>query len=161
MYGYGVSMEKNDFGNMISHGGGWPGYATFLARNIETDQTYIILSNNESPSQGISNALQHIMAGKPVVIPYEHKEIASDSASLAAFTGNYQATTKIKIEQRGARLYRVTSSGNEVELKRESPTKFFYADGTDRQIEFELDANKKVKNAWIIILGVKTELKKA
>ena len=160
MYGYGVMMEKNDFGNIISHAGGWPGYATILARNIEKDETYIILSNNNSPSQGIYNSLQHIMAGKPVVMPYEHKEIASDSASLAAFTGNYEATTKIKIEQRGSRLYRVTSSGNEVELKRESPTKFFYADGTNRHIEFELDANKKVKKAWIIVLGVKTELKK-
>ena len=160
MYGYGVSVEKNDFGNMISHGGGWPGYATILARNIEKDQTYIILSNRESPSQGICNALQHIMAGKPVVMPYEHKEIASDSASLAAFTGNYDAGNKIKLEQRGARLYRITSSGNEVELKRESATKFFYADGTDRQIEFELDANKRVAKAWFINLGVKTELKK-
>jgi len=47
-----------------------------------------------------------------------------------------------------------------VELKRESPTKFFYTDGTDRQIEFEFDANRKVKKAWIIVLGVKTELKK-
>lgn len=161
MYGYGVFMEKNDFGNIISHAGGWPGYATFLARNVEKDQTYIILSNNNSPSQGICNALQHIMAGKPVAMPYEHKEIPSDSASLAAFTGNYEATTKIKIEQRGARLYRITSPGNEVELKRESPTKFFYGDGTDRQIEFELYGNKKVKKAWIISLGVKTELKKA
>lgn len=160
MYGYGVRVEKNDFGNIISHGGGWPGYATVLARNIEKDQTYVILSNNDSPSQGIFNALQHIMAGKPVVIPYEHKEISSDSTSLAAFTGNYDAGNKIKLEQRGTRLYRITSPGNEVELKRESLTKFFYADGTNRQIEFELDANKKVKKAWIIILGVKTELKK-
>jgi CubicO group peptidase (beta-lactamase class C family) len=160
MYGYGVFMEKNDFGNIISHSGGWPGYATFLARNIEKDQTFIILSNNNSPSQGICNALQHITANKTVIMPYEHKEIPSDSASLSAVTGNYEATTKIKIEQRGTRLYRITSSGNEVELKRESPTKFFYGDGTDRQIEFELDANKKVKKAWLINLGVKTELKK-
>lgn len=159
MYGYGVFMEKKDLGNIISHGGGWPGYATVLARNVEKDQTYIILSNNDSPSQGIGNALQHIMAGKPVVTPYKHKEISSDSASLAAFTGNYELDVKIKIEQRGSKLYRINSSG-EVELKQESPAKFFYSDGTDRQIEFELDANKKVKKAWIIILGVKTELKK-
>ena len=160
MYGYGVFMEKNDLGNIISHAGGWPGYATFLARNIEKDQTYIILSNNNSHSQGICNGLQHIMAGKPVAMPYEHKEIVSDSAGLASFTGNYDGVARIKIEQRGSRLYRITSSGNEVELKRESPTKFFYTDGTDRQIEFELDANKEVKKAWIIVLGVKTELKK-
>lgn len=159
-YGYGVFMEKNDFGNIVSHGGGWPGYNTFLARNIEKDQTYIILSNNNSPSSGIANALQHIMAGKQVETPYEHKAIVSDSASLAVFTGDYDALSKIKIVQKGSRLFRVTPSGNEVELRQESPTKFFYNDESNRQIEFELDSNKKVKKAWIIILGVKTELKK-
>ena len=161
MYGYGVFIEKNDLGNIVSHSGGWPGYNTHLARNIEKDQTFIVLSNNNSNSQGIANALQHILAGNPLVAPYEHKEIISDSASLATFAGNYQiGGAKMNIEQRGSKLYRINSSG-EVELKQESQVKFFYADGSDRQIEFELDSNKNVKKAWIIVLGVRTELKKS
>jgi CubicO group peptidase (beta-lactamase class C family) len=160
MYGYGVFIEKNDLGNIIFHSGGWPGYVTHLARNIEKDQTFIVLSNNNSNSQGISIALQHIMAGKPVIMPYEHKEIRSDSMNLATFAGDYEVSgTKIKIEPRASKLYRINSSG-QVELKQESPVKFFYTDGSDRQIEFELDDNKKVKKAWIIVSGIRTELKK-
>lgn len=160
-YGFGVMIEKNDFGNMIAHSGGWPGYVTFLARNVDKDQTYIVLSNNNSNSPAISNALQHIMEGKEVITPYEHKEIASDSASLKIFTGDYEVNgNKMKLEQRENKLYRINRSG-ELELKQESPTKFFYTDGSDRQIEFELGADKKVLKAWLISFGLKTELKKS
>lgn len=159
-YGYGVFVEKNDFGNILSHSGGWPGYTTSIARNTDKDQTYIVLSNNSSPSPTISNALQHIMAGKEIVTAYEHKEITGDSASLAVFAGDYELNgNKMKLEQRGKKLYRINQSG-ELELKQESPTKFFYSDGSDRQIEFEIDTDKKVAKAWIINFGIKTELKK-
>jgi len=159
-YGFGVFIEKTDFGNIISHSGGWPGYVTMLVRNTDKDQTYIVLSNNSSNSTGISNGLQHIMAGKEVLTAYEHKEIAPDSASLAVFAGDYELNgAKFKLEQRGTKIYRINPLG-ELELKQESPTKLFYSDGSDRQIEFELGAGKKVSKAWLINLGIKTELKK-
>ena len=159
-YGYGVGISKNDFGNIISHSGGWPGYTTYLARNTDKDQTYIILSNNNANSPGLSNVLQHIMARKPVVMPYEHKETVMDSATLNAFTGRYMALNEIKLERRGAKLFRVLPNGSELELKPESANKFFYNDGSDWQIEFEVDANKKITKAWFIVIGLKTEMKK-
>jgi CubicO group peptidase (beta-lactamase class C family) len=158
-YGYGVFLEKNELGNIISHSGGWPGYATFLARNTDNDQTIIVLSNNNSNSPALSATLQNIMAGKPVVMPYEHKEVSIDSTALDKFTGTYKTTSLIKLERRGTKLFRVLPNGSSLELKPESATKFFYSDGTDRQIEFELDANKKITKAWLIAYGVKTELK--
>lgn len=159
-YGYGVFMEKNDFGNIIAHSGGWPGYVTYLARNTDKDQTFIVLSNNSSPSPAICNALQHLMAGKEIVIPYAPKEITADSSSLSAFAGEYELNgTKLKLVQKGAKLYRVNPAG-ELELKRESAGKFFYSDGTNRQIAFELGADKKVAKAWFYNLGVKMEMKK-
>lgn len=159
-YGYGVFLEKNAFGNMISHSGGWPGYSTFLARNKDKDQTFVLLSNNSSNSPAISNSLQHILEGKPIIAAYEHKEIATDSASLLPFAGEYEFKgNKFKLVQRGNKLYRINPTG-ELEVKRESPVKFFYTDGTDRQLEFEVGTDKKVVKAWIIILGIKNELKK-
>jgi len=157
-YGFGVFMEKNDFGNIISHSGGWPGYTTFLARNADKDQTYIILSNNSSNSPALSNTLQHIMAGKQVVIPYEHKEITMDSATLNQFTGKYKTTNEITLERKGTKLFRVLPNGMSLELKPESATKFFYSDGSDRQIEFEMGADKKITKSWLIANGIKTEL---
>jgi CubicO group peptidase (beta-lactamase class C family) len=161
MSGYGVFTEKTELGTIVSHSGGWPGYATYLGRNIDKDITFIILSNNGSNSPLLANTLEQIIAGRPVVIPYEHKEISLDSAALTAFSGTYNiSNAKIKIEQEGNKLYRTASYGNKVELKPESPTKFFYTDGSDRQFEFELGADKKVTKAWLIASGVKTEIKK-
>ncbi len=156
-YGFGVFMEKNDFGNIISHSGGWPGYTTFLARNADKDQTYIILSNNSSNSPALCNTLQHIMAGKQVVIPYEHKEITMDSAAMNQFTGKYKTTNEITLERKGTKLFRVLPNGMSLELKPESATKFFYSDGSDRQLEFEIGADKKIIKTWQIAYGVKTE----
>jgi CubicO group peptidase (beta-lactamase class C family) len=159
-YGFGLFLEKKEEGNIISHSGGWPGYHTYLARNEDKDQTYVVLSNNSSNSSALGNSLLQIMAGKEVVMPSEHKEIKLDSASLDQFTGTYKAPNEIKLERRGEKFFRVLPNGSAAELKPESPTKFFYSDGSDRQIEFELDANKKVSRAWLIAFGVKTELKK-
>ena len=159
-YGYGVMVEKTEDGDNITHSGGWPGYVTNLSRNVNADRTIIILSNNSANAPSLSKTMEHLFAGKPVILPYEHKEIILDSAALVKFTGTYEATTKIRLEQKGSKLFRITSSGQSLELKPESATKFFYTDDSDRQIEFELDANNKISKTWLIVNGLKTELKK-
>lgn len=159
-YGFGVFLEKSDLGNLISHSGGWPGYVTFLARNVDKDQTVIVLSNNQSSSPQISTALQHLMNGKPVEIPYQHKAIRMDSMALKAFVGKYSAVNEFTIERSGNKLFGVSPNGQKMELKPESATKFFFSDDTDRQLEFEMDEHKKVLKAWMINYGVKTEYQK-
>lgn len=159
-YGYGLMVGKNEEGNFISHSGGWPGYTTFLTRYVDADRTIIVLSNNNSNSPAIAATLEKMMSGKPVVMPYEHKAITMDSVTIESFTGNYETTIKIKLERRGSKLFRVLPNGQSEELKPESATKFFYSDGSDRQIEFELDEKNKIKKTWLIALGIKTELKK-
>jgi len=159
-YGYGVMVGKNEFGNSISHSGGWPGYLTFLSRNTDTDRTIIILSNNNSNSSSFGKTLENLFAGKTVVMPYEHKEITMDSSALEKFTGNYEGITKIKLERRGLQFFRINATGQSLELKPESATKFFYTDGTDRQLEFEMDGENKISKTWLIANGIKTELKK-
>jgi len=159
-YGFGLGIEKNDSVNTISHSGGWPGYHTYLGRNTDKDQTIVVLSNNSSNSSALSKSLQQIISGKPIVMPYEHKETVMDTALLNTFTGKYMSLNEIKLERRGSKLYRVLPNGSSLELKPESATKFFYSDGSDRQIEFETGADKKITKAWLIAFGVKTELKK-
>jgi CubicO group peptidase (beta-lactamase class C family) len=157
-YGFGVFLEKSELGYMVSHSGGWPGYTTYLARNVDKDQTFIVLSNNSSPSPTIATALQHILHGKPVVTAYLHKEINMDSVTMQRFVGKYKATNEISIERNGNKLFRVSPNGQKIELKPESDTTFFYTDGSDRQIAFEMDANKKITKAWIINYGIKKAL---
>lgn len=159
-YGFGVFMEKSALGYVISHSGGWPGYITFLARNVDKDQTIIVLSNNQSNSLSIGITLQHILQDKPVIMPYQHKEINMDSTNLQQFVGKYKSTKEIRIERDGNRLNWLNSNGQKLIFKPESATKFFYFEGRDLQIEFEIDANQKVVKVWFINYGVKTAFQK-
>jgi len=159
-YGFGVFLGKSDLGYIISHSGGWPGYSTYLGRNVDKDQTYIVLSNNNANSPAIAETIQHIVNGKSIVMPYTHKEIAMDSASLQQFDGKYKEKNELIIERIGNKLFRTYPGGYKIELKPESASKFYYDDGSDRQIEFELDSNNQVAIAWGIKFGIKTAFNK-
>jgi hypothetical protein len=58
------------------------------------------------------------------------------------------------------KLYRHRAGNPDIELKPESETKFFYADETDRQLEFVVDANGKVTKTYFYNSGQKGEIKK-
>ena len=156
-YGFGVFLTPKDMDDFVFHSGEWPGYVTFLARNVDDDQTFIVLSNNQSNSRHIGMALNEILNGRPVVMPYEHKEINMDSTTMQQFVGRYAAQSEFTIDRTGNKLYRVSAMKPMVELKPESATKFFYNDGTDRQLEFELDPDNHVIKVWLIAYGIKAE----
>jgi hypothetical protein len=64
----------------------------------------------------------------------------------------------VVLVSRGRKLYRHRVGIPDMELKPESATKFFYADASDRQIEFVVDGNNKVVKAYLIANGVRPEL---
>lgn len=167
-YGYGVFLEKSEAGNVIAHSGGWPGYTTYLLRNVDKDQTCIVLSNNEALSLFIAKALQYIHNDLLIVMPYSHKAIKMDSLMMEKFVGSYQSTlnissemppNEISIVRKGDKLFIVIPRWQRMELKPESSTKFFFADGSDFQLEFELNDSNEVTKAWFINYGVKKEYK--
>ena len=160
-YGFGVMRDNSDLGSLIAHSGGWPGYATYLARNVEKDQTFIVLSNIDvAPSAALMAAAHYLLNGKTVALPYAHKAIRMDSTTLKKFTGKYKSNFEFTIERVGEKLLRKDANGKTIELRPESDVKFFYSDGTDRQIEFELDASTETLNAWYINYGVRTLFKR-
>lgn len=152
-YGYGVLVK----GSMIEHSGGWPGYITNLARDVERDQTFIVLSNNASDATAISRALQQIMLGKSVEMPYEHKAVKIDTGIVERYAGKYQ---DFELQASGNSLFKRLRSGRKIEFIAESPSKFFRTGNTDEQLEFETDKNGHVSKTWRIFYGVRTELKK-
>jgi len=160
-YGFGVFVRpKSENGKIISHTGGWPGYATNLTRMVDSSETIIILSNNETSSGVLIAGIESILAHEPLLMPYEHKEVKIDPAIIDRYVGKYSAFMTLVFIKRDGRLYRHRDGTPDIELKPESETKFFYADGTDRQIEFEVDQSGKVTKAWFINSGQKGELKK-
>ena len=160
-YGFGVMVQtKTANGKIISHTGGWPGYATNITRMVDSSETIIILSNNETNSSLLVAGIESILAGEPLLMPYEHKEVKIDPALLDRYVGKYNAFMTLVFNKKDRKLYRQRDGTADIELKPESETKFFYGDGTDRQIEFEVDQSGKVTKAWFINSGQKGELKK-
>ena len=170
-FGYGPTVGKNDFGYYFFSTGHWPGFRSMYIRYVEADVTAIVLSNNESQSEYIADALAAILMNRDIERPYVHKEVQMDASTFDKFTGRY-LMTKLKqyymitwptaITKKGDKLFLHLDGSPEkddIELKPESPTKFFYADGTDRQIEFETDAGKPLKT-WQIMWGMRREVRK-
>jgi CubicO group peptidase (beta-lactamase class C family) len=160
-YGFGVMVQtKTPKGKVISHTGGWPGYSTLIVRRVDIGETIIGLSNNEMMNGFIRAGIESILAGEDLVMPYEHKEIKIDTSLIDRYVGKYSAFLTLVLIEKDGKLYRHRDKTADIELKPESETKFFYGDGTDRQIEFEVDSAGKVTKAWFINTGQKGELKK-
>jgi CubicO group peptidase (beta-lactamase class C family) len=159
-YGYGVNVGTAELGPFITHEGIWPGYRACLTRYTDRDITIIVLSNNESNAVGTSRALTYITCGKEVIPPYKHLEIVLDPQKLKPYVGTYLSPTPVELVSIGGKLYRHRAGTADIELKPESPTKFFYADNSDRQVEFVVDTAGNVFKAYLIANGVKSELVK-
>lgn len=166
-FGYGIRVGKNDIGNYVFHNGYFPGYKSMHLRYTDNDITAIVLSNNESQSEFIADALVAIALNKNIVMPYHHKEGLVNTA-LNNYAGRYMmpltrppymVNFPVEIVVKNDKLY-IKGSGKEIELKPETATKFFFSDGTDQQIEFEKDSTGNATKVWYIAWGVKKEIKK-
>jgi len=166
-FGYGMIVGQNDCGNYIFHNGYFPGYVSMHLRYTADDVTVIVLSNNQSHSDFIADALAAISLNKEIVLPGVHKEI--HGAGFGKYGGKYMmqltrppfmAVFPVEFIERNGSLYIHPANGVDSKLMPESEKKFFFADGSDQQIEFATDNNGNPISAWHIAWGVRKELKK-
>ncbi|MEO7308899.1 MAG: serine hydrolase [Chitinophagaceae bacterium] len=168
-FGYGMRIEKNDFGNCFFHNGYFPGYLSMHMHYTNDDITVIVLSNNESHAEFIADALVAITLNKKIVMPATHKEIKSNTALdkyIGAYTmpltrPPYMVRFPVEIIMRKNKLYLHPPGGTDIELKADSKTTFYFADGTDQQIEFETGAAGNVVRTWYTGWGLKREIEKS
>jgi CubicO group peptidase (beta-lactamase class C family) len=159
-YGFGVFIDSVENHYRISHGGGIPGFISKIDRYVKDDICIIVLSNNESNADFISIGLADILFGVPIELPYQHKEVKIDPALLDRYVGKYTAFLTLEVIKKDGKLYRHRAGTPDIELKPESDTKFFYADDSDRQLQFETDKSGKLLKIWFINNGQKGEMKK-
>jgi CubicO group peptidase (beta-lactamase class C family) len=167
-FGYGIRVGKNDVGNYVFHNGYYPGYLSMHLRYTEDDVTVIVLSNNESHAEFIADGLSAITLNKNILLPYVHKAMAQGKVSdkyvgkymIQLTRPPYMAVFPIGFIKRNDTLYIHSAYGADIRLMPESGKKFFYANGTDQQIEFETDKNSNILRVWHIAWGVRKELKK-
>ncbi|MCD9185848.1 MAG: beta-lactamase family protein [Pyrinomonadaceae bacterium] len=160
-YGFGLSIKSIYGDTKIFHYGGTLGYWNSLQHFKNSDRTIIVLTNNES-EKGLTNTIAAILFDQKVTLPSKHTEIKLTPQQLKKFVGEYRLNGNFafSVELKNGKLFRATRSGEPKELKAESTSKLFYADGTDRQIELIFDRRGAVKQVFFISDGINLELKK-
>ncbi|RDI08519.1 serine hydrolase [Flavobacterium sp. AG291] len=90
-YGFGWMVNKSDdYGKIANHSGGWPGYVTFIEREMDNDKTIIVLQNNET-GLSFTNNVRRLLYGKsPVIVKDTHTEITLKEDQLKSFVGEYE-----------------------------------------------------------------------
>lgn len=160
-YGYGVGIDRNDRGDAVSHGGGWPGYATILVRYVADDVTVVVLSNNQSNATSISRALADILFDKPVMLPKKRTAVQVPEKLLATYAGDYELAPNFILtitNESGGLMSQATGQGKSA-LLAETETKFF-PKAFEAQLEFVKDDLGKVTKLILLQGGRKTEAKK-
>ncbi len=135
-YGFGWILEdKEGKGRIVSHSGGWPGYASLLNRYLEADMTLIYLRNREQDvefDQAVIDAAEQILFDQPYEIPQRplERRIASvDPGSYPCYAGVYQQEDGedgiISVLIEDGRLCMQTPGTVRVELYPGSDARFF------------------------------------
>ncbi len=166
-YGFRIIIDSLGDHPRIWHNGSIPGFLSNISRYVNDDVCVIVLANtsviqnNTLPiTDGIAEGLAGILFNMSVETPYEHKEITIDPALLDKFVGKYNAGLTIEVIKKDNKLYRHRPGSADIELKPESNTKFFYANDSDIQLEFILDANGNITKIWFINNEQRGEMKK-
>jgi CubicO group peptidase (beta-lactamase class C family) len=159
-YGYGIGIDSLQGHLRTWHNGGIPGFVSNISRYINDDVCIIVLSNDSYNADMVADGLASIVFDLPVEFPYVHKEVKIDPSMLDRYVGKYNAFLTLEVIKKDGKLYRHRDGTPDIELKPESETKFFYADDSDRQLEFEVDAAGKVTKIWFINNGQRGEMKR-
>lgn len=160
-YGFGWGIDENvDFGKVVRHTGGWPGYNTQIDRHITNDKTIIILQNHDdavNPIQEIRSILYNI----PLPVAIEKSEITLPIEYLQKLVGVYEIQegfdANITLEKN--QLYGQLPGQEAYPLYAESELLFFLK-VTDAQVQFEKDDKGIVTKFYFIQGGNKTVAKR-
>lgn len=159
-YGYGLWIDSLFKRRHVWHNGGIPGFSSSLAYWPKDDLYVIVLSNNESNATSICNSLSAIAFGIPVSFAYGHRVKSLPVAVLKAMAGRYGDANELVLVADQDKLFRVYGNGERQELLPESENRVFYADGSDRYIEFFKDAEGRIVKLLKVSWGLREELKR-
>jgi hypothetical protein len=149
-YGFGWSIDENkDFGKIVNHSGGWPGYATFIDRHITNDKTIIVLQNHDDIVFPL-NLLRCVLYNKPLPVKRDRKEIKLETGQIQKLLGVYLlddgAELAITIDKE--QLYVQLTGQNAYPVFPESELLLFLK-VVDAQVGFEKNEKGEINNVYI------------
>ncbi len=141
-YGFGWKIDNNpEFGKIVSHGGGWPGYVSFIDRHITNKKTIIILQNHDNVVIPIKS-IRNILYNKP-----ENIGLKMNTEQLQKFVGIYelQPNFLIEIEKQNSNLFAKTEGQPTIKLSTETENSFVIEE-IGAKIIFNFNEDRTVKS---------------
>lgn len=160
-YGFGwqVNVSK-EFGKRLSHTGGWPGYNTFIDRNVDNDKTIIVLQNHNDV-EIVYKPIRYFLYGLPIPLPPNRKEIKLTEEQLNKVLGVYEIGEGMQftISLIAGEPYAQMTNQPALRIFPESETSFFLKE-FEATIQFEIDKNGKINKLNVLQGTSKTEATK-
>ena len=160
-YGLGWNIDENvDFGKIVSHSGGWPGYVTFIDRHITNDKTIIILQNHADVSIPVKS-IRNILYNKELPVKKERKTINLSQEQMQKFVGTYEVEKdfEVKIFIEKEQIFTQLTGQNAFPIFAESEMQFFLK-VVDAQLQFQQNEKGEIVKLFLLQNGNKTEAKK-
>ena len=156
-YGFGWEIENNNkLGKIVSHTGGWPGYSTFIERELDKKTTIIILQNidgGETPVNSIRKILNNL--------PLHPAAITLSDSLLHMYTGLYEIApgSNISVTQEDHQLKATAREYGTLDIFPYGGNKFFL---NIPEIDLEFTKNNKgnVTKLLVDIRGRHVEAKR-
>ncbi|HEX3128257.1 MAG TPA: serine hydrolase, partial [Thermoanaerobaculia bacterium] len=144
-YAYGLGISSEDGMQILEHGGGIPGFTSYLLTIPDQRLLVIVLSNNRSqePSPNMLAFRVTMKAlGKSVE---ERKGVDLDPATLADYVGVYRFDEKVlrAISREGNKLFAHRSGGETYEILPVSRDDFYYP-ALENRLHFRRDDQGKI-----------------
>jgi CubicO group peptidase (beta-lactamase class C family) len=157
-YGFGVAVQQKDGHQVISHGGGIPGFNSQLSYYPEDRVVVVALSNLNGPgADAIVDKLGALTHGAKVVLPSERVSVAVPKAVLEKYIGTYELRPGFNMwfTVRDGQLISQATGQPEFPLVAESQTRFAPT-AFEASLDFQLDAQGKVTGFLLEQGGQKT-----
>lgn len=152
-YGFGWAVEElKGAGKIVNHTGGWPGYTTYIERNIEKDKTIIILRNHETSGE-VKKKTRQILYDLPEEVK---KEMAISADVLKQYVGEYELAPgfTITVTVENDKLFGQATGQDKFELFAEKENIFFLK-VVDAKLEFVKDEKGMVQRLILYQNGQK------
>jgi len=154
-YGFGWQVRKFLGLNVVSHGGSWIGFRTFIQRFPEQKFKLVILSNlAQMAVKGLASQISKIFLRDKMMFPVA---IKVDSKVLQEYMGRYEVAWGIggKISGDRTSLFLKQPDGTQWRLLAEAPDKFFLDGREEESVTFNRDQNGKVISLRLAGITVK------
>lgn len=157
-YGFGWGIEENEeFGTIVSHSGGWPGYMTYIDRHISNDKTIIILQNHNNVALPVKS-IRNILYNKPLPTQKTRKEIQLTAEQLQRYVGTYviEKNFELNITLNNTQLFARLTGQSALPIYPENELLFFLK-VVDAQLQFEKNEKGEIIKLYLLQNGNKVE----